>query len=552
MAAEAPVTRRERSAWPIAVGVVLVTALAFAPTLGNGFVNWDDDLNLTENGAYRGLSPSHLRWMLTTTLGGHWQPLTWLSFALDHALWGMDPRGYHLTSLGLHALNALLVWLIFRSLLRRLTTVPQEAAAWIAAAGALGFAVHPLRVESVAWATERRDVLSGAFWLLAVLAYLRAAEASVTTARRARAFVVAALVLSLAAKAWAVTFPVVLLILDWYPLERLERAPRLVLREKLPIAVVAAGAGALAFAAQRAVPEMRSLAEHGVAARAAQAAYGLIFYLAKTLWPAGLQPAYLLPTPLDPAAPRYVAAVIAVVVVTAIAVRGRARRPGILAAWAGYVVILAPVLGLTQTGPQLVADRYSYLACLPPTALAMVALARRWARASALAARLLAGATVATLVVLAALTFRQASIWHDSVTLWDHTLGLDPCNWIALTNRGFARQDRDRDAAIADYTSAIRCNPRYCLAYFDRGTALQERGDYAAAAADHSKVIELRPNDPGAYNNRGWARQSLGDFAGAASDYERALALAPPGWSARAMVAANLAAARARLTANVR
>jgi hypothetical protein len=524
---------------------VLAVFASFAPALSNDFVNWDDDLNLTGNAEYRGLSASHLRWMLTTTLGGHFQPLTWLSWALDYTLFGMDPRGYHLTNLVLHTANALLVWLVLREILEARAPGSERVRARVAAVGALLFAIHPLRVESVAWATERRDVLSGFFWLLALLAYLRTERAPAAERRRGHALVLGALALSLAAKAWGMTFPLVLLILDAYPLGRLARAPRAALREKIPVALLAAVGAAVAFLAQRSVPEMRSLAAHGLGARVAQGAYGLCFYLVKTLVPLGLHPARLLEPHLDPAGPRYVLAMLAVVTLTVVAVLERERRPWLLATWAAYLVIVSPVLGFAQTGPQLVADRYTYLACLPWVALATAGAASLAARATAPGATYALRATsAALLVVLGTLTFRQTRVWHDSMTLWDHTLRLDPCNWMALTNRGFARADRA--AAIADYSAAIRCNPDYYLPYFNRGNARQDEGDFAGAAADHSRVIALRPENPSAYNNRGWARQSMGDFAGAVADYERALALAPPDWRPRAMVSANLAAARAR------
>lgn len=533
--------RTRRPPWPIAIAIALVVFVSFAPTFDAGFVDWDDDLNLTNNLRFRGFAWANLHWMLTTTHGGHWQPLTWLSFALDHALWGMDPRGYHLTSVTLHAVNALLVWLLLRRILVRFVRVPAAAAPWVAAVGALWWAIHPLRVESVAWATERRDVLSGCFWLLALRQYLETVDAPSEGRRGGWTAVLFALALSLAAKAWAITFPLLLLIVDWYPLRR--RA----LREKIPVAVLAALAAILAFAAQRSVPEMRSLAEHPLGARLAQASYGLVFYVASSLWPVGLQPARLLATPLDPTAPRFVLSAVMVVALSAVAIRERHRRPWILATWAAYGVVLAPVLGLAQTGPQLVADRYGYLACLPLTILATVGFARLCSRAAgSMPSPRLIGASLASVLLLAVLTFRQARVWHDSTTLWNHVLALDPCNWVALTNRGFVRSDRQE--AIADYDAAIRCNPRWPLAYFNRGNAEHARGDLSAAIRDFGTVIALRPDEPDAYNNRGWARQALGDVAGAAADYERALSLAPADWPSRAMVAANLAAARARLT----
>ncbi|MCC6849766.1 MAG: tetratricopeptide repeat protein [Deltaproteobacteria bacterium] len=534
---------RRRASWPIAVAIVLVVTASFAPTLANDFVDWDDDLNLTGNQHYRGLSWTHLSWMLTTTRGGHWQPLTWLSFALDHAVWGMDARGYHLGNLLLHAANAVLVWLLLRRLLARLAGTSERILPWAAAVGSLWFAVHPLRVESVAWATERRDVLSGCFWLTALLLYLRTAPAPPERRRAGRAGMLVALALSLAAKAWAITFPAVVLILDWYPLRR--RA----LREKIPIVGLAAVAAVIALVAQRSVPEMRSFSDHPLAARIGQAAYGLCFYVAQSLWPFGLQPAHLFTTPLDPTAPRFLLALATVAAVTVLAFRERRRRPWLLATWVAYVAIVAPVLGLAQTGPQLVADRYSYLAGLPLTALATAGLARAWSR-SAAAGRAwpVVVASLASIALLGSLTFRQTRIWHDSMTLWNHVLALDPCNWIAYTNRGFARTDPE--AALADYDAAIRCNPRWPLAYFNRGNVRHERGDYVGAEGDHATVIALRPDEPDAYNNRGWARQALGDFAGAAADYERALALAPPDWPSRSLVAGNLARARARLAAD--
>lgn len=541
--------RRATIGWPI--GLVLVVAACFSPVLRNDFVNWDDDLNLTDNSAYRGLSPTHLRWMFTTTLGGHYQPLSWLSFAVDHALWGMDPRGYHLTNLLLHAAGTVVFFFVLQMLLARRNGVPRVVLGPAACAGALFFAVHPLRVESVAWASERRDVLSGLFWLLALAAYLRA---TATPTSRRRLWLGAALLglaTSLLAKAWGMTFPLVLLILDAYPLRRLGTDRHAVVREKLPFMLVAGIGAVVAFLAQRGVPEMRSLAEHGPLARVAQAAYGLCFYLIATVAPTGLYPAHLLESRLDPLQPRYLAALAAVTIITAGAVTGRRRWPWLTAAWAAYVVIVAPVLGFAQTGPQLVADRYTYLACLPWAAVLAGGLAELWRPERPRAVRhLTALSTVMILTLLALLTVRQITVWKDSLTLWSHTLRLDPSNYVACINRGLARASTDLDGAIADYDAAIRVNPGYALAYFDRGNARHQRGDLAGAIEDHSKVIELRPDDPDAYNNRGWARQALGDWTGAAADYTRALELASPTWPHRDLVTGNLAAARARIAAN--
>lgn len=538
---------RTRDRW-LVVGIVLVVCTSFAPTLSNDFVNWDDDLVLTDNTAYRGLSPSHLRWMVTTTYGGHWQPLTWLSYAVDHALWGLDARGYHLTNLLLHAVNTVLVWSILRTLLAG--RWPDGAVTMAATVGALFFGIHPLRVESVAWATERRDVLSGCFWLLALGAYLRAVGRG---GRPRLGPALAALAMSLTAKAWGMTFPLVLLVLDAWPLDRLRRNPGAVISEKIPFAVLAAIAAGLAFRAQHAVPEMRSVADHGLAARIAQAAYGLCHYLVATVLPVGLSPAVLLEPDLDPLRPRYLAALALVATITAASVLLRRRAPWLLATWTAYVVIVAPVLGLAQTGPQLVADRYTYLAMLPWAALLAAALVSAWSSTTSFAMkRAVAAAAAIGLVTHGALTFRQTRVWHDSLTLWNHTLALDPDNWVAYTNRGFELRTTDPAAALADYSAAITRNPRWYLPFFNRGNLRHERGDLAGAVADHTRVLELLPDDPRGWTNRGWARQAQGDWKGAIADYERALEVAPADWWARDMVLGNLATARARMTASDR
>jgi protein O-mannosyl-transferase len=535
------VARRRRSAvLPIAVAVI--TAAAFLPSLQNDFVLWDDDMNFLENPDYRGLSWAHLRWAWTTTLGGHWHPLTWLSLAFDWTVWGMDARGYHLTSLALHVGNALWCFALARTLLAR--AVPGAAprrVAFGAAAAALLFAVHPLRVESVAWASERRDVLSAFFWLPALLAYVRMTDAGGRARLGWAGLSLACLALSLLSKAWGMTFPAVLLVLDAYPLRRVGREPVLrLLAEKLPWIGLALLGAVTAFEAQHPVEAMRTLAHHGVAARTAQAAYGLCFYVVKSIVPRGLHPAYLLELQLDPTRPVYVAAVLAVALVTAALVALRRRAPWALAAWIAYAAIVSPVLGIAQTGPQIAADRYTYLATIPLALVVPgVGLATR------APGRLLATAGVVVVALLGLLTARQTRVWHDSATLWAHVLRIDPGNYVAWTNRGVLTGD-PRQAAV-HYTEAIRLNPRYTLAWANRGACRHALADYAGAAADYSEAIRLAPGDPKTWNNRGWARQAAGDWRGAAEDYAHALAISPPDWNGRALIETNLGLALRRL-----
>jgi hypothetical protein len=522
--------------------VIVAAVLAgFLPALHGGFVAWDDDLNFTENPNYRGLAPAQLGWMLTTFHGGHYQPLTWVTLALDHAVWGMDPTGYHLTSVLLHAVNAVLVYRLVIALLAR-TSLP--VGGFPAAAGALFFAIHPLRVESVAWASERRDVLSGLFWLLALLAYLRMQEGS-----RTRWYLVSlgCFALSLLSKAWGITLPLVLVALDAYPLGRFApgRARLPVFREKVPYAILAVAGAALAAAAVRPIAATRTLAEHGVLARAAQAAYGLWFYLGKTVAPVRLSPLYLLELRLDPTAPRYVAALVGTVVATAVLALGRRRWPWATTAAACYTVVVSPVLGFVQTGPQIAADRYTYLACLPWAVLLAAGVARLGRGGPALRAAGW-GASAVGLVVLGVLTYRQTGVWRDSRTLWEHALQLDPRSWVAYTNRGVTRDGAgDHDGALADWSAAIAIHPGYALAWYDRGSARRARGDLDGALADLNVAIALNPRDARTWNNRGWAREMKGDVRGAAADYAEALRVAPPDFPGRAMIEENLAALRA-------
>src|SRR5207245_6222931 len=279
--------------------VALVTRAAFQPTLHNQFVNWDDDVNFLDNPHYRGLGGAHLRWMWTTFHMAHYIPLTWMTLGMDYVLWGMNPVGYHLTSLLLHVTSAV----VFFFLARRLLTLALPLAsgrghALTVSAGfaALVFAIHPLRVESVAWATERRDVLSGLFYLLTLLSYLGACERG-ARGRRSYWLSVALCACPLPPKSMAVSLPVVLLILEVYPLRRLggslgwaSASARRVYVEKIPFVLLAAAASALALLAQLSSRAMVSVAHLSALDRLAVSAYGLSFYLWKTVVPLNLSP----------------------------------------------------------------------------------------------------------------------------------------------------------------------------------------------------------------------------------------------------------------------
>ena len=535
----------------VALALVFVTVLTFLPGLDGAFLDWDDRENFLHNPHFRGLGPAHLRWMLTTGLLGHWMPLTWLSLAVDWTIWGLNPFGYHLTSLGLHAISAVLVFVLARRLFAmtapHLGPTPPTVGAAVAA---LLFAVHPLRVESVAWITERRDVLAGVFFLGAVLAYLSRWTPDGTPRPRPRLRYLAVLALFAAAllsKAMSVSLPVVLLILDVYPLRRLSPNPRDWLRpdarrvwlEKAPLVLLSAGATVTAIVINSGSGNLTSMERVGVLDRLAISLYSLAFYPWKTLVPAGLSPMYELPHPLEPWRWPFVVATLAVAGLTAASIALARRWPALAAAWAAYVVMTLPVAGVIQNGFQIAADRYTYLPCVPWALLAgggLLALARGrrslLVPAVALSALLLAG--------LATLSWRQTQIWRDTETLWRHALSVAP-SAVAHANLGLTLTQRDQaGAAIPHYHAALAIQPRYPEAWNNLGLALVERRDLVGAERSLREAIRLKPRFSEAWSNLGLVLARGGETAPAVAAYREALRLRPDNPDAHGNLGATL------------
>jgi protein O-mannosyl-transferase len=507
--------------------VALLTFAAFSPALRGDFVNWDDDLNFLNNPHYRGLGATQLRWMWTSFFSGHYHPLTWMTLGLDFAIWGMNPVGYHLTNLLLHAANAALLYFVLAALLR---LAGRPDVRWPAAIGALFHAVHPLRVESVAWITERRDVLCGFFALACVLAYLRHVEAD-NHGKPDRRWLVLSLVAfsaSLLSKALSIALPALLLILDIYPLGRFRPgARRRILLEKVPYALLSClDAGAMLLA-MRDISAVHSVAHYNVFQRGAQAAYGLCFYLLKTAWPMRLAPLYKIDAELRPWDAVYLASMAGAVGVTLLLLLRRRRWPAALAAWAGYVALVFPVLGVAVTGMQIAADRYTYLALMPASVLAAFA-AERALRPDAVSRKWTAALAAGVLGLLSVLAFRQAGVWKDSLTLWTREIELDSACAIGWQNRAYARHERgDRDGAIADYSASISLDPSYVRPWYNRGVLLALRGDHERAIVDFTEAIRRDPAHGDAYSARAVSLLKRGDLQGAIADYSRALEIDP-------------------------
>jgi tetratricopeptide (TPR) repeat protein len=499
MTADAP--RALRALLPLAVfGLSLA---AFAPALQAGFVNLDDDLNFTLNPHYRGLSPSHLAWMFTHRFG-HYMPLTWLSAGVDHAFWGMNPRGYHLTNLLLHGACAAIAYALFLALLApRRDTLAHLAAA----AAALLFALHPLRTEVVAWVTQRRVLLASLFALVSAVAHVRMTRAEGAARTRWHLASVGAFALSLLSMSTAVMLPAALLALDALVLRR-DAGWRALLRDQIPHAVLATAAAAMAWIAQRETTALDHF-DVGVAMRAVQVPYRVFFYAAKTAVPAGLSPLYLYRPDESPFAAKFLLAALAVGALTALLVARRARWPGALAAWLAFGMLLAPTL-VAQISIHFAADRYAYLASVPLAALAAAGLVRsRAALATGLAAAAL----------LSVLSFGQTRAWHDSMSLWSQAIHVDPDHHAAYVNRGGLRLDAgDLDGALRDFDEAVRSHPRFPEARTSRALARRQRGDAAGALDDCSAAIEIRPSIH-AYRFRALLRLAMRDTAGARADF---------------------------------
>lgn len=494
---------RALAAAGVPVAIALATFLVLAPALWNDFVNWDDPVNFTNNKHYRGLGWPQLRWMWTAVLMGQWIPLTWMTLGLDYVLWGMSPLGYHLTNLVLHAANASLAYLVARELLSRAGIREARPLVAGAAAAALFFAVHPLRAESVAWVTERRDVLSGFFFLLAALAYLRACDPRIRS-NRWRACSIAAYGLAALSKSMVVTLPVLLLVLDVYPLRRLDlaawrtrRALGLVI-EKLPYFALALLAGAMQIYAQIANHFLTPLEKLPLLERIPVALYGIWFYVSKTVVPVGLSPLYELPARIDPLAPRFVASALGAVGLTVLFAALRRRWPAGLAAWVAYLVALAPVSGLLHNGHQLAHDRYSYLPCLPWAMLfggavaLLVAGGTDYLRPAV--ARLGIAAAALWLAALAGMTWHQVKVWRDSDTLWRYALEADPDCSICHSNLGASLASRGLyDLAIASFEHSLELRPDRVVTHGNVGAALNNSGRPEEALPHFERVLARHP-----------------------------------------------------------
>lgn len=496
--------------------LALITLVVYLPAGRHDFIVFDDPDYVTENRTVQqGITTHGIAWAFTSFHASNWHPVTWLSHMLDCGLFGLNPGAQHIVNALIHAVNAVLVFVLLLQLTGKL---------WPAAIVAAMFAWHPLRVESVAWISERKDVLSLCFGLLSLLAYARHAKQG--TAKLGGSYGLALLffALGLMAKPMLVTLPFVMLLLDWWPLRRVTSGTwrRLVL-EKTPFFLLVVGSCVLTVLAQRS-EAMVALENVPLGLRMKNAVVAVASYLLKTLWPVDL--AVIYPLPQEVALAKVVVALAVIIGITIVAWHWRKEKPHLLVGWLWFIGSLVPVIGIVQVGGQAMADRYTYLPHIG-LFLALVFEAATWTKEGA---RTNVAAVVAGVAAVAwlAVTTRQLSYWKSSESLFTHTLAVTRNNPIAHINLGVALEQQGRLAdARKEYEAAARLDPNRVQAQINLANVLDLAGETDRALEHYRMALQLNRASPMVHINYGAALVKLGRFDEARQHYEEAQRLAP-------------------------
>jgi len=511
----------------VCIFLAAVVFLALSPTLNNGFIGYDDSAYVTQNPHVNtGLTWPNIVWAFSGAHASNWHPLTWVSLQLDGTLYRSVPAGYHVTSLSLHVANVLLLFLWLSG-----ATGFRGRSAFVA----LAFGLHPVHVESVAWVAERKDVLSTLFWMLTLLAY----TAYVRRPGTGRYLAVAALfTVGLLSKPMLVTLPFLLLLLDWWPLDRKQNRSRVVLGklvlEKLPLVALAALSAGVTIWAQGQGGSLTALDRLPLELRLANASLAYVRYLGKTFWPVDLAVFYPFPVHGIPAW-EVAGSVAALAFITWLAYRARQRRPWLTTGWCWYVLTLLPVIGIVQVGMQSMADRYLYVPMIG------LLIAVSWqvgevCQGSPGRTRIAAmiGSTAAAgfvLSVCAVLSWRQAHVWRDGVTLFTHAIHATGDNFVAHDNLGVELDRLGRpEEALAEYSETLRIEPgdrhgeeNFAQASFAKGERLLGQGDVHGALAAFRDSLRYRPRNAVALMSLGVALARLGQAVEAGKAFEDSL-----------------------------
>ena len=513
--------------------LVAAVLVAYSPVTHNGFLNYDDDEYITNNPHVRaGLTWTTVTWAFATYDQANWHPLTWLSHALDCQVFGLNPLGHHFANVLLHAVNVVLLFLLLQA---------ATGFRWRSLMVAALFALHPINVESVVWASERKNVLSMLFFLLALYSYVWYTRRP-GLGRYALVFCVFAL--GLLSKPQVITLPFLLLLWDYWPLGRIgapaHRSPSAaqedlrqssigwLILEKLPLVALSAASAMVTMKAQRAGGAVKALSQYSLPLRLETALISYVSYLGKALWPSKLVALYPHPTELYPAW-QVSAAVLLLILVTAWVVLARSQRY-LAVGWFWFLGSLVPMIGLVQVGAQGMADRYAYIPFIG-LFLMLTWLVADWVEARRISSAWLAVPSVACLLVLGALTYRQVGYWHDIPSFWTRTVALTENNYVAHDSLGdfFASQGQTEEAA-AQFRAALAIRPDDLPANLNLGTYEHSRGNLAAAI-ERYRMVALHAADVGlratAYGNLGSAYRQMGDSMRAKQSFETALQLTP-------------------------
>jgi hypothetical protein len=532
--------------WISLMVLVMLTAAVYLRVGSHEFLNYDDDVYVTANPhVAEGITGPNIVWAFTTLQVSNWHPVTWLSHMADAQLYGLNPRGHHLTSVLIHTVSALLLFL----LLFHLTNSP-----WQSTFVAALFALHPMHVESVAWVAERKDVLSALFWFLTLLAYAE------YVAKRKPALYLLALVffvLGLMSKPMLVTLPVIMLMMDFWPLNRFRpeglepgRSPSTggasklkdLLKEKIPFFVCSLVSAAVTIYAQRHGGAIRSLDDIPFALRIGNAVIAYVKYIIKTVWPHDL--AILYPFPATIPSWQVICSLLVLLLVSAATVRAGRNYPYLAVGWLWFLVTLVPVIGLIQVGGQSMADRYSYIPQIGLFIMAAwgVPVLFNGTRHRQVILALLAGAAIIASTVS---TWHQLGYWRDSISLFRHALQVTTGNSIAHNNLGNAlTQKGEPDAAIREYLEALTINPNYFEAHNNLGVALLKNGNMGAAIQEFREAVRINPDYFRAHNNLGMALANIGNLDAAIQEFREALRINPDYINAQNNLGNALAAKR--------
>lgn len=489
-----------------AVLVAGLTLACFSPVLRGEFLYWDDDGLFVRNPYFRGLGLAHWQWMCSTFFFGHWQPLSWLSYALDYKAWGMNPHGWHAANLLLHTVNSVLVYLLCLPFLKE-----QKGRYAAAVMATLFWAVHPLRVETVAWLATRGYLLCTTFCLLTVLFYLRAVKQ--------KRYPLAALLcftLATCTKGVGMMLPAVLLLIDWAPFRRITsvRTALSCTIEKFPFFGLSLLTGITAFLAKKFDGGMMPVEHYGLIQRFGQAVYGIWFYLLKTVFPFNLAPLY-------DKRPEHGSVMVSLVLTAATAIvlflLRRKIRP-VLVTVGALLLLIFPMLGFTQSGTQLFADRFTYLATIPVSILMAAGLILLVPMR-----RLIYGALAALLVLFGVQTAIWAVSWNNNLTLWWRAVSVDGSNAKAYNSAGLALMDcQQYEKALECFEHAIQLRPSI-LTLHNRALALAMLGrfDEAFSGWEIALSVPETPNELRAKMLwiRGWVFEQTGNLKAAESDY---------------------------------